>query len=156
MPQMNAVDSISIQAPADRVFETVLDYANHHRWWRHYRCEVEGGGPVKEGTRVRHVIEIPVIRPKPTFVRTIRKIVPKERIEETYDEGDYVGTGVWTFERQGALTVATFTCAVRSNNLRNHIGVALLGAAPHHRVYGTGLAGLKAHCEAQERSEARA
>ncbi|MDP3940509.1 MAG: SRPBCC family protein [Deltaproteobacteria bacterium] len=149
MPKLDAVDSISIQAPADKVFEAVLDYANHHAWWKHYQCEVEGGGPVKEGTRVRHVINIPVIQPKPNFVRTIRKIVPNERIEETYDEGDYVGTGVWTFERQGALTVATFTCHARSNNLINHIGVGLMGAGPHHSVYKTGLAGLKARCEGQ-------
>jgi len=147
MPQMNAVDSITIQAPASKVFETVLDYANHHTWWKHYHCEVLGGGPVKEGTRVSHVIQIPVIQPKPNFIRTIRKIVPNERIEETYDDGDYVGTGVWTFEPQGALTAATFTCAVRSNNLLNHIGVALMGAGPHHSVYKTGLAGLKARCE---------
>lgn len=147
MPKLDAVDSISIQAPAMKVFETVLDYANLHEWWKRYRCEVEGGGPVKEGTRVRHVINIPVVQPKPTFVRTIRKIVPGERIEETYDEGDYVGTGVWTFEPRGALTAATFTCHVRSNNLHTHIATALIGARGHHGVYKTGLAGLKARCE---------
>lgn len=147
MPKLDAVDSISIQATADKVFGTVLDYGNHHAWWKHYQCEVEGGGPVKEGTRVRHVINIPVVQPKPNFVRTIRKIVPNERIEETYDEGDYVGTGVWTFERQGALTVATFTCRLRSNNLLTHIVTALIRARGHHGVYETGLAGLKARCE---------
>lgn len=147
MPNLNAVDAVSIQAPASRVFETVLDYPNHHQWWKYYTCEVIGGGPVKEGARIQHRINIPVLQPKPNFIRTIRKIVPNERIEETYDEGDYVGTGVWTFEQRGELTVATFTAAARSNNVLNHIGVALLGAGPHHSVYKSGLAGLKAWCE---------
>lgn len=148
MPKLNAVDSISIQAPASKVFETVLDYPNHHQWWKRYTCEVIGGGPVKEGSRIQHRINIPVVQPKPNFIRTIRKIVPDQRIEETYDEGDYVGTGVWTFEQRGEFTVATFTCAARSNNFINHIALSLAGAGPHHSVYKTGLAGLKARCEA--------
>jgi len=147
MPGFDAVDSIAIEAPPEKVFDTVLDYANIHTWWKYYRCEVIGGGPVKEGTRVRHRILIPVVQPKPSFVRTIRKIVPGARIEETYDEGDYVGSGVWTFEGNGKTTTATFTCSLRSNNVMAHIGTALLGARAHHGVYHTGLAGLKARCE---------
>ena len=148
MPGFDAVDSIAIAAPPEKVFGAVLDYANHHTWWKNYQCEVIGGGPVTEGTRVRHRILIPVVQPKPNFVRTIRKIVPGARIEETYDEGDYVGTGVWTFEDNGKTTTATFTCSVRSNNVMTHIGTALIGSRGHHGVYGTGLAGLKARCEA--------
>jgi len=149
MPGFDAVDAITIDAPPEKVFTTVLDYANHHAWWTNYRCEVEGGGPVREGTRVRHRIHIPVVQPKPSFLRTIRKIVPGSRIEETYDGGDYVGTGVWTFEPKGSGTVATFTCSVRSNNLHTHLGTALIGARGHHGVYETGLSGLKARCESQ-------
>ena len=147
MPGFDAVDSITIDAPPRKVFETVLDYANNHTWWKGYRCEVEGGGPVREGTRVRHRIHIPVVQPKPSFLRTIRKIVPGAAIEETYDGGDYIGTGVWTFEPKGDATVATFTCRVRSNTLMSHIGAVILGARGHHAVYKTGLAGLKARCE---------
>ena len=149
MPGFDAVDAITIDAPPRKVFETVLDYANHHAWWKNYRCEVEGGGPVQEGARVRHTIQIPVVRPKPSFLRTVRKIVPGTRIEETYDGGDYLGTGVWTFTPKGNATVATFTCSVRSNNLMAHIGTALLGARGHHGVYATGLAGLKTRCESR-------
>ena len=96
---------------------------------------------------MKHRIDIPVVRPKPGFLRTVRKIVPGTRIEETYDGGDYIGTGVWTFEESGGTTTATFTCDLRSNNLMSHIGIALIGARGHHGVYKTGLAGLKQACE---------
>ena len=144
---MQAVDSIVVRAPASKVFETVLDYGNHHRWWRLYSCKVLGGAKPEEGVRVSHRFGLSRIPPNLAFTRTIRRIVPNERIEETYDEGDCVGTGVWTFQEENGRTTVSFDCDVRSASLLSHVGIGLTGAVSHHAVYKIGLRGLKRFCE---------
>ncbi len=56
MPSIDTVDSIEINAPAQELFDIVLDYPRMHEWYPRYRVEVIGGGDVVAGARLRHVL----------------------------------------------------------------------------------------------------
>jgi uncharacterized protein YndB with AHSA1/START domain len=148
MPSIDTIDSIEIRADAQRIFDVILDYPNMQRWFPSYRCALVGAsGKVREGSRVEHWVGKPPLVMS-HFVRTIRKVVPGQRIEETYDEGPMRGTGVWTFEQSGATTRVSYHCAVRSVTLGMHIGFLLTGAKAHNMVYQKLLRALKKRCEA--------
>jgi uncharacterized protein YndB with AHSA1/START domain len=130
MPSIDTVDSLEIDAPAQALFDIVLDYPRMHEWYPRYHVEVIGGG-------------------KSRFTRTIQRIEPPKAIEETYDDGDLVGRGRWAFEALSEnSTCVSFHCQVRSNRLLMHIGFALGGERGHNMVYQQLLAALKTRAEA--------
>lgn len=144
MPSIDTVDSLVIDAPAQVLFDTILDYAHLHEWYPRYRVEVIGGGPVKEGTRTRHELSPKGSPVKTRFERTIQKIEPGRSIEESYDAGDLVGRGRWSFEPEGdGRTKVSFHCQVRSNRLLMHVGFAIAGEKGHNDVYQELLAALR-------------
>jgi uncharacterized protein YndB with AHSA1/START domain len=148
MPSFDTVDSLEIQAPAQRLFEIILDYPRMHEWYPPYRVEVEGGGEVVEGARLHHELSPKGSPIKSRFVRTVQKIDAPRAIEETYDGGDLIGQGRWEFEPVGAdKTVVSFHCSVRSNRLLMHIGFLLAGEKGHNQVYQELLAALRARAE---------
>lgn len=149
MPSIDTVDSLEIDAPAQALFDIVLDYPRMHEWYPRYRVEVIGGGDVVEGARLRHELSPPGAPIKSRFTRTIQRIDSPKTIEESYDDGDLVGRGRWEFETLGAdRTRVSFHCQVRSNRLLMHIGFALGGEKGHNMVYREILAALKARVEA--------
>ena len=93
MPSIDTVDSLVIDAPAQALFDIVLDYARMHEWYPRYRVEVIGGGDVVEGARLRHELSPPGAPVKSRFTRTIQRIDAPKAIEESYDDGDLVGRG---------------------------------------------------------------
>ena len=145
MPSIDSIDSVQIEAPREHVYDVIRDYPNMHTWFSKYRCKLTQGDTVEEGSRVQH--QVNALGATTRFVRTVHKLVPGERIEETYDEGDIVGKGVWTFEEQDGWTTASFHCQVRSNSLLGHIGFAIGGELAHKLVYRGLLAALKIKCE---------
>jgi uncharacterized protein YndB with AHSA1/START domain len=148
MPSIDTVDSLVIHAPAQALFETILEYPRMHEWYPRYRVEVIGDGEVAQGTRLRHELSPPGSPVKSRFTRTIQRIEPGKAIEESYDDGDLVGLGRWEFETLGpSETRVSFHCQVRSNRLLMHIGFALGGERGHNMVYQQLLAALKAHTE---------
>ncbi len=148
MPSIDTVDSLEINAPAQELFDIVLDYPRMHEWYPRYRVEVIGGGDVVEGARLRHELSPRGSPVKSRFTRTIHRIEPAKAIEESYDDGDLVGRGRWEFEALGpAATRVSFYCRVRSNRLLMHIGFALGGERGHNMVYREILAALKARAE---------
>jgi len=148
MPSIDTVDSLEINAPAQDLFDIILDYPRMHEWYPRYRVEVIGGGSVVEGARLRHELSPPGAPIKSRFTRTIHRIEPLSTIEESYDDGDLVGHGRWVFEAlsQEASRVS-FYCQVRSNRLLMHIGFALGGEKGHNMVYQELLAALKVRAE---------
>jgi ribosome-associated toxin RatA of RatAB toxin-antitoxin module len=149
MPSIDTVDSIEINAPAQKLFDIVLDYPRLHQWYPRYRVEVIGGGDVKEGAQLSHDLSPPKSPVKSRFTRTIQRIDAPGAIEETYDDGDLVGEGRWVFEEVAPDTTrVSFYCKVRSNSWLMHVGFALGGEMGHHMVYEELLAALKAHAEA--------
>ena len=148
MPSIDTVDSLEIDAPAQALFDTVLDYPGLQEWYPRYRVEVIGGGPVIEGARTRHELAAPGSPVKSRFTRTILNIDSPKKIEESYDDGDLVGTGYWDFEALTAeRTRVSFHCKVRSNTWLMHIGFAIAGERGHNMVYTEILAALKARSE---------
>jgi uncharacterized protein YndB with AHSA1/START domain len=148
MPSIDTVDSMEIAAPARVLFDTILDYPHMHEWYPRYRVEVIGDGGVEEGARLRHELSPPGAPVKSRFTRTIHRIEPDKRIEETYDDGDLVGRGWWELEELAPdRTRVSFYCQVRSNRWLMHIGFALGGEKGHNMVYQELLAALKAHVE---------
>ena len=149
MPSIDTVDSIEIDASAQRLFDIVLDYPRMHEWYPRYRVELIGGGEVEEGARLRHELSPPGSPVKSRFTRTIHRIEAPTRIDETYDDGDLVGKGRWEFESLSeSVTRVSFSCEVRSNSWLMHIGFLLGGKKGHNMVYQQILAALKAHAEA--------
>jgi ribosome-associated toxin RatA of RatAB toxin-antitoxin module len=149
MPSIDTVDRIEIHAPAQSLFDTLLDYPRMQEWYPRYRVEVIGGGPVVEGARLRHELSPPRSPVKSRFTRTVQRIEAPKAIEESYDDGDLVGRGRWEFEPLSAETTrVSFYCQVRSNSWLMHVGFAIAGEMGHHRVYEELLAALKAHAEA--------
>jgi ribosome-associated toxin RatA of RatAB toxin-antitoxin module len=148
MPSIDTVDSLVIHAPAQALFDLVLDYPRMHEWYPRYRVEVIGGGPVEEGARLSHELSPPGSPVKSRFTRTIQRIEPSKAIEESYDDGDLVGHGRWEFEVLGPdETKVAFHCQVRSNRLLMHIGFALGGERGHNMVYQELLSALKERAE---------
>jgi uncharacterized protein YndB with AHSA1/START domain len=149
MPSFETVDSLEIDAPAQKLFDIILDYPRMHEWYPRYRVEVIGGGDVVEGARMRHELSPAGSPVKSRFTRTIQRIDPPKAIEESYDDGDLVGRGRWEFDPVSPDTTrVSFHCGVRSNSLLMHIGFLLGGKKGHNMVYQQILAALKARAEA--------
>ncbi len=144
MPSFETVDSLEIDAPAQTLFDIVLDYPRMHEWYPRYRVELIGGGDVVEGARLRHELS-PAGSPfKSRFTRTIQRIDRPKTIEESYDDGDLVGRGRWLFDALAPdATRVSFYCQVRSNRLLMHIGFIIAGEKGHNMVYQEILAALK-------------
>jgi len=148
MPQFETIDQLEIRAPAAALFDTILDYPHMHEWYPPYRVTVQGGGAVGEGARLDHALEAKGSPVTSRFVRTIHKIDRPHSIEETYDGGDLLGKGRWTFESQeDGSTLVSFWCDVRSNSWLMHVGFFLGGKRGHNRIYQDLLASLKARHE---------
>jgi ribosome-associated toxin RatA of RatAB toxin-antitoxin module len=148
MPRFDTVDRLEIGAPAQALFDIILDYPRMCEWYPRYRVEVIGGGNVREGARLRHELSAPGSPVKSRFTRTIQHIDPPTRIEESYDDGDMVGQGRWEFEALTAdRTRVSFYCKVRSNRLLMHLGFLFGGERGHNMVYQQILAALKARAE---------
>lgn len=150
MPSIDTSDSLVINADARRIFDVILNYPEMHTWFPTYRCtlvDARPGTSVQEGSKLNHVVgKPPFVMSR--FVRTVRRIVPGERIEETYDEGQLRGTGIWTFEPQGRATKVTYFCKVSSVGLMMHVGFLLTGAKGHNMLYQQLLRALKKRVEA--------
>jgi ribosome-associated toxin RatA of RatAB toxin-antitoxin module len=149
MPSIDTVDSLEIQAPAQALFDLVLDYPRMHEWYPRYRVALIDASDVVEGARLRHELSPPGSPVKSRFTRTIQRIKPPSTIEESYDDGDLVGSGRWEFEALAPdATRVSFYCKVRSNRWLMHIGFLLGGENGHNMVYKEILSALKARAEA--------
>ena len=152
MPSIDTVDSLEINAPAQDLFDLILDYPRMHKWYPRYRVEVIGGGEVVEGARLSHELSPPGVPIKSRFTRTIQRIDAPSTIEESYDDGDLVGRGRWEFVALGAdATRVSFYCQVRSNRLLMHLGFAVAGEKGHNMVYQELLAALQTRAEGSAR-----
>ena len=149
MPSFDTVDSLEINAPAQVLFDIILDYPRMHEWYPRYRVELIDGSEVIEGSRLRHELSPKGSPLKSRFTRTVHRIKRPSTSEESYDDGDLVGLGRWEFEALGPdATRVSFYCQVRSNTLVMHLGFWIAGEKGHNMVYSEILAALKAKAEA--------
>ena len=147
MSFIDTVDRIEIRAPKQRVYDVVSNYPAITDWFRIYHCRLLAGTEVREGSRVEHIVGRPPYAVVNRFVRTVHRMVPGERLEESYDEGDLIGNGTWTFDERDGITTAAYHCAVRGNTLSMRMAFKLTGSVGHNFVYRRLLAALKKHCE---------
>ncbi len=149
MAAIDTVDSIEINAPAIEVFKTVLDYPNTNSWFPMLHCrQVDNpGAKIEEGSRIEHLFGKPPYLVIDRFTRTIQYISIGDRIEETYDEGDLIGKGIWTFSENAGITTAAFHCAVKANVLSLQLTFLFSGARGHKLMFGRILKALKRQCE---------
>ena len=143
MPGFETVDSMEIAAPAQLLFDTILDYTRMHEWYPKYRVEVVGGGDVREGVTLQHALTaVPMVTSR--FTRVIDKVDAPKRIEERYTGGDLIGKGRWAFEPiDETRTKVSFWCDVRSNSVMMHIGFLFGGEKGHNGVYQEILGALR-------------
>lgn len=147
MPAIDVVDDIVINAPPSVPFKLVFDYLDWNTWNPIYRCELVEGQAVGEGAVLSHRYGYPPLILS-SFLRRIDRVVENERLEESYIDGDLVGTGVWMFEDLGnGSTRVAYDCKVRSNRFLSHIALALGGTKGHSDVYQKLLAKMKELCE---------
>ncbi len=162
MPSIDTIDSIEIDAPANDIFSTVIDYPNFETWFPLIQCcqvdtvssnsdgigtIAEGSNRIAEGSRIKHVFGRPPHLIINSYTRTIRRVAPGKIIEETYDEGDLLGKGTWIFEEHDGTTKTSYHCDVQANTLSLRLCFMLTGAVFHNMIYGRILKALKAHCE---------
>ena len=147
MSFIDTVDRIDIRGPKQRVYDVVSNYPAITSWFPIYHCRLLDGTEVREGSRVEHIVGKPPRVVVNRFVRTVRRMVPGERLEESYDEGDLIGNGTWSFDERNGITTAAYHCAVRGNTLSMRVAFKLTGSVGHNMVYGRLLAALKRHCE---------
>ena len=143
MPGFETVDDMEIDAPAQVLFDTILDYTHMHEWYPKYRVEVVGGGEVEEGATLQHTLTpAPLVKSK--FTRVIDSIDSPRRIDERYTGGDLVGRGRWMFVPiDENRTKVSFWCDVRSNSLMMHLGFLFGGEKGHNGVYHESLSARK-------------
>lgn len=147
MSSIDTVDRIDIRAPKQRVYDIVSNYPAINSWFPIYQCRLLDGTEVREGSRVEHILGKPPYAVLNRIVRTVQRMVPGERLEETYDEGDLIGNGTWTFDEHNGITTAAYHCAVSGNTRSMRMTFKLTGSFGHNLVYGRLLAALKKHCE---------
>jgi uncharacterized protein YndB with AHSA1/START domain len=116
MPRIDAVDEAVIDKPPLLVFKAILDeHAGITHWWMpHWESKLRGETPMDhEGA----IFDITVHgKHTPRFSAKITKIVEGKLIEMK-DEGDFAGTGTWTFEPTDGKTRVRFRWNVRPKRL---------------------------------------
>lgn len=145
MTAIDVKDSIEINAPPDAVFEVISNYGSKQKWFPNYRCVIQNADKIAEGVTVEHIYGKPFVLSR--FTRRIDKIVPGHRLEESYIDGDLRGTGVWTFEKKGNGTLASFHCKVDGNTWFTRVSFRLIGNKAHSDTYQKLLKALKYYCE---------
>lgn len=146
MASIDCLDKITIAAPIEQVFETVLNYPRWHTWFPVYRCDLVKGEQIAIGSHIRHRFGYKSVAIS-EFLRSIDSITPNQQIHESYIGGDLLGTGIWEFTEQNGLTTASYHCMVTSNNPVLHISFLLIGKMSHRAIYKPLLKKLKMHCE---------
>jgi uncharacterized protein YndB with AHSA1/START domain len=116
MPKIDVVDEVVIDSPIIVVFKAVLnEHAGVTHWWMPYwESKLRGETPMDhEGV----IFDITVHgRHAPRFSARITKIVEGKLIQME-DEGDFAGTGTWTFEPTDGKTKVRFRWNVRPMRL---------------------------------------
>jgi len=146
MATIEAKDSIDIHCRPEEVFAVVANYPGWRQWFPNYHCEWLDPNGLKEGSSVSHRYQSLGLTLS-SFTRRIDRIVPGQRLEERYIDGDLEGTGQWRFERLDDGCRVSYSCRVTAQHWFPRLSFRLFGAYSHHQVYRALLKALKDHCE---------
>jgi uncharacterized membrane protein len=148
MPSIDVVDQITIHAPAELVYKVIINYNSIDQWFPMMHCKVLDGRTIKEGSKVKHTFGYGLMKMS-SSTRRIDTLTPYTSIEESYIEGDLIGTGAWYFNEHNGKTTVGFHCKVKSNTPMSHLSLGIAGTYGHSMVYEQLLKALKKHCEAK-------
>lgn len=116
MPRIDTVHEAVLNKPPLEVFKAILnEHAGVTHWWMPYwESKLRGDTPMNhEGA----IFDITVHgKHTPKFSAKITKIVEGKLIE-LQDEGDFAGTGTWTFEPTDGKTKVQFRWNVKPKRL---------------------------------------
>jgi hypothetical protein len=115
--KIDVVDEIVMDSPPSVVYKGLLEEIGGvtRTFMPYYEFKLRGDMPVHEGT-VFDVTVNPKSSVNAKFFAKITKLVEDKTIEEEY-EGDFVGTGKWTFEPTDGKTNVQFRVNIRTNRL---------------------------------------
>lgn len=151
MASISVIDEAYIDAAPVAVYAVITDYANMNNWFVQCKCTLAAGDTIHEGSLVHH--EVGEKRVLTRFTRRIDKMEQNVRIEESYIEGDLIGTGVWTLTPEGDGTRLAFDCRVKGNSLMSNFGLLLTGSKMHSKFYQDLFAALNAHLAGQHQNQ---
>ncbi len=119
-PEYRFVDRWAVQAPIDRVYETIGDPLGYERWWTDFVIRVEGdGGEPRPGKHNRLLVKsfLPF---KVRFELEVLEAEPPARILSRLS-GDFDGTGEWqlTETADGTEAVLDWRPQVNKPLIRN-------------------------------------
>jgi uncharacterized protein YndB with AHSA1/START domain len=138
-------DAVVIEAPPAACFAPLVDLATYPRWWTLIAVTPLAGGPrLAPGVRFRFA----GARPGGTtvaWVVEVLEVLPPERIELAYAEGDLLGRVAWELVPvAGGTEVAYVYRGVRANSAATRASFARFGTGLHHvAMREDALAGLR-------------
>jgi Polyketide cyclase / dehydrase and lipid transport len=138
------------RAPAQRVWDVVLDIERYPGWWKNFRqVRVTQGDGRSNGS----VIECVVRGSLPYSLRYALEVMESEEYRHILlrSTGDLVGTGRWAFNEVERETQAIYHWDVATTNPILNLVAPLAKSAlakNHERVMANGYAALRPHVEA--------
>jgi carbon monoxide dehydrogenase subunit G len=114
MADYHYVSTWQLQAPIEQVWTAITDLEHLAAWYSGVQeaQELAPGDTQGVGRRVRYVIKgrLPL---RLVFEATVTRSVPP-RDQELRAEGELAGTGRWSLDQQGEVTIARYTWDVRT------------------------------------------
>jgi uncharacterized protein YndB with AHSA1/START domain len=147
----SCLDEIYIRAPAEKIYQTLIDFNNRHQWWPNNLAKIEGPEELAE---VDSTVTINSGKglAKTTFRARVLHLDPPRRIVCHFFDGVIKGVVEWEIEEKN--NGAGFGCLVRLSwgnvkpqTLLAKIAFKLTGTWLHRRRSKIGMEGLKKYLE---------
>jgi uncharacterized protein YndB with AHSA1/START domain len=142
---MKTRDEAVIAAPPDVVFDAVTDLSTYGEWWAGIITEPLGSQTrLAPGVRFRFTGMRPDGVVAMTWVIEVESLVPEQRIDLRYVEGDLVGPVGWEFETaKGGTRTAYVYRGVNPTNANAASGFEQHGLRIHNQAMQATLDGLQ-------------
>ncbi len=150
MENWQAVDSVVIRAPAERIYETLRDYNNFGRMFgfgrlpRGYRTRILGDEQLgEEGSVVaQRALGMP-------FKCRIEELEPNRRIVENFIGPNFEGIGIWELEEKPEGVKLSYFYDAADTGWRSRLVFRMTGTSLHHHFFSHGLQRLKEKLESE-------
>lgn len=148
MREYDITHEARFDAEPHNVFQAVIDEGTGKaHWWRPV-LDMRTGGAAEVGATV----EVKVATfPPGRWAGRVAERVEDRLLRFEYTEGDFVGEGVWTFERVDGQTLLRFRWHVRPNRLAVRLALPFMNLrGSHSKVMKQGFENLRTYLKARE------
>src|SRR5437660_7832800 len=104
-PAYRFVDRWVVDAPIDRVYDTIGDVLAYERWWTDFVVRATGDQPPPERGKSNELLVKAYLPYTVNFVLTVVEAERPHRILSSLSK-DFDGSGEWTLEEQDGVTTA--------------------------------------------------